>query len=78
MQIPQPQAHLHEEFPYFFLIERSVHLFLQILADIAIFAILHNDVNRVPLYKGIKIFDNILALNFGHDGCLQYRLFFLM
>ena len=44
MQIAQTKAHLYEELPDLLFLKRPVHLLLHILADIAVLAILHNDV----------------------------------
>ena len=45
MQIAQAEAHFYEEFPDLLLLKRPIHLLLQILANVAVLAVLHDDVD---------------------------------
>ena len=42
MQVTQSQAHFYEELPDLSLLQRSIHLLLQMLANVTILTILHN------------------------------------
>ena len=77
VQVPQPQTHLNKELPYLALRQRPVHLLLQVLAQVAIFAVLHDDVDGVALDEGIIVFNNILAVNPRHNSRLKNRFPFL-
>ena len=71
VQVTQPQAHLYEEAPDLNFVERTVHLLLQELAEVAIFAVLHDDANTISITKGVVVLDHVLAVDFRHDGCLK-------
>ena len=51
VKVPKPQTHLNEKLPQFALFQWSAHLPLQVLAKIAIFAVLHDNIYRVFFHE---------------------------
>ena len=78
VQVPESQTHFNEELPYFGLRELPAHLSFEILAQIAILAILHDDIDRIPGHKRIQILNAILAMNLRHNRGFQHRLSLLI
>ena len=70
MKVPQSKTHLYEKLPQLAFIQRPSHLLFQILAEITIFAVFHDDVDRIFFHKRIVVPNTVLALDFGHDRSL--------
>ena len=70
MKVPQPKTHLYEKLPQLAFIQWPSHLLFQILAEITIFAVFHDDVDRIFFHKRIVVPNTVLALDFGHDRSL--------
>ena len=66
MQILQAKAHLNEELPDLTLSETATHLALQVLAQIAILAVLHHDVELVALLERVIKVDHVGIVEFIH------------
>ena len=66
MQILQAEAHLNEELPDLTLSETATHLALQVLAQIAILAVLHHDVELVALLERVIKVDHVGIVEFIH------------
>lgn len=78
VQVSESQTHFNKELPYFGLWELPAHLSFEILAQIAILAIFHDDINGIPGHKRVQILDAILAMNLRHNGGFQHRLSLLI
>lgn len=77
MQVPESKAHFDEELPNFALIKCSTHLPFEVLAQISIFTVLHDNVNGVFFHERIIILDTVLAIDLAHYGGFKDTLPFL-
>lgn len=64
VKISQSKAHFNEELPNFFLLQWTIHLLLQVLANVSILTVFHDDVYRVSENKGIIVLDYVLGFDF--------------
>ena len=77
MQILQAKAHLNEELPDLTLSETATHLALQVLAQIAILAVLHHYVELVTLLERVIKVDHVSIVQFIHKKGLTQRFLLL-
>ena len=74
MQVLDAEAHLEEEPPNCLLRQALPHLSLHVQTEIAILAVLHDDVDIVLLGEGIMILHDVCAIHPCQDSRLVDRL----
>ena len=74
VNVLEAETDLDEELPYFLLFQGLFVLHFEVHRQIAIIAILHNNVQSVIFDKGLFILDYKRVDELAHDGCLVESL----
>lgn len=77
VQVIQAETHLNEELPDLGLVKSPPHLRLEVLAQVSIFAVFHDDDDVISTEVAVVVLADVLAVDLGQDFGLAACLVFL-